>query len=167
MGVLRDEAASPPAVLTGRNIADLLTGPLKRQPDAARAAAELTKALVAFANRRADDLYLYECVQNFRRHLAYAARSQLADGEHPPVLARAGDELVEKVLAKYRRAGEHEQDGRWDEAREAYRQVLPLAPEPDSELGKNVRKHMDYCRHRQSDERRRQPERTREGDDAG
>ena len=166
VGTARSSADSPPAVLSGKDLADLLTGPLKLRRDPARAAVELTKALAAYEKRRSDDLYLYECVQNFRRHLALAGRGELEDPEHRRRFARAGDELVEKLLARYRRAGEHEQDQRWTEAIDAYRKVLSVAPEADSEIAKNVREHMDYCRHRRGHERRRS-EPGRESDDGG
>ena len=141
----------PPRVLGGGEIATMLTGPLKRTANPARAKAELAKALAAYRRRSSDDLYLYECVQNFRLHLAYAGKAQPDDPEHRRMFERAGDELVDKVLTRYRRAGEFQKDGQWQKAIDAYRRVVALVPEPGHPLRRNVRKHMDYCKRRMQD----------------
>ena len=142
---------SPP-VLTGGEVTTLLTAPLKRTANAAQAEAELRKALTAYPKRRSDGLYLYECVQNFRLHLAYAGKARLDEPEHQRMFQQASDELVDAVLEKYRQAGELQRDGKWSQAIEKYREVTRLVPVRNDPFRRNVTEHMNYCRRRMRDD---------------
>ncbi len=142
---------SPP-VLTGGEVTTLLTAPLKRTANAAQAQAELRKALTAYPKRRSDGLYLYECVQNFRLHLAYAGRDRPEEPEHQRMFQQASDDLVDRVLEKYQEAGELQRDGKWSRAIGKYREVIELVPARSDAVHKNVKAHMDYCRRRMRDD---------------
>ncbi len=145
---------APPPVLTGDQIAEELTGPLQRSRDDRRAATELRRALAAYQRRRTHPRYLYECVQQFRSHLAYSGRTEPADPEHARIFEAASGELVDLVLEKYRQAGEYQQDGQWAEAREKYMELMRLLPDPSSAILRNARQQRDYCRSRQEAEER-------------
>lgn len=145
-------AGVPPRVLTGSEVVRLLTGPIERQPDSAWAETWLQRALAAYRKRQTDDMFLYECVQNFRLHLAYSGKDRPEKPEHQQMLQQAGDELVDRVLEKYQEAGDLQQDGKWSQAIQKYREVIDLVPVRDDPVHKNVKEHMDYCRRRMRDE---------------
>jgi len=145
-------AGVSPPVLTGGEVTRLLTGPMKREPDAAWAETWLRRALVAYRKRQTDEMFLYECVQNFRLHLAYAGKARPEKPEHERMFQQASDELVDRVLEKYQQAGELQRDGKWSRAIQKYREVIELVPPRSDEVHKNVKEHMDYCRRRMRDD---------------
>jgi len=148
MATARKPAEPAPRVLTASEIRAALTGPMSLPRDGRRADEELRKALAAFDRRETSPLLRYECVQNFRRHLACAGKAKLDDPDRQKAFETAAGELVDAVLAKYAEAGEHQQDGRWEEAIAACRKLMELVPERDSPVRGNVQEHLAYCRRR-------------------
>jgi len=142
--------ATAPRALTADEIAEALTGRLRsvRTRSSIRAARELRLATAAFPGREASERKLYDCVWRFRQHLAYAGLSRPKDPAHRKMFELAGEELVDRVLAKYREAGEFQQDGRWDDAQQAYKELSGWISRTDDPVLKNVRAQISYCRNR-------------------
>jgi len=137
-----------PPVMTGDEVAEALTGPLDMPPNAAKASVELRKALRSYPRRSQSPLQLYECVQQFRRHLAQTELSVPTDAEHANMFRTAGDELTDRVLTDYRKAGQFAQDGDWVQAEKAYGKMLAYLPDNSNPLAKNVRRQRQWCRYR-------------------
>lgn len=136
-----------PVVMTGDEVTEALTGPLDMPPNAAKASIELRKALRSYP-RRQSPLQLYECVQQFRRYLAQASLSVPDDAEHARMFHTAGDELIDRVLADYRQAGQFAQDGDWVQAEKAYGKMLEYLPDSSNPLARNVRSQRKWCHYR-------------------
>ncbi len=137
-----------PVIMTGDEVAEVLTGPLDMPSNATGASTELRKALRSYPRRGQDPLELYECVQEFRRYLALADLTVPADAEHARMFRTAGDELIDLVLADYRKAGQFAQDGDWAQAEKAYGKMLEYLPDSSQPLARNVRRQREWCRYR-------------------
>ncbi len=137
-----------PDLMTGDEVTEALTGPLDLPRNAAKAEAELRMALLSYPRRGQDPLELYECVQMFRRYLARSGLSAPADAEHAEMFRTAGDELIDLVLADYRKAGQLEQDGDWAKAEKAYGKMLEYLPDGGGLVAENVRSRRDWCKYR-------------------
>jgi len=151
-----DEASIPgqaPTVMSGQQVAEALTGPLDLPKDPIQAEKELDAAITLYPLRgqgepkfhdEAD--MLYRCVQSFRRHLARAGLAKPANPEHARMFRTACDELVDRVLAAYRQAGQFEQDGKWDLARKAYGEMMKHMPDSGNPLARNALSHAAWCK---------------------
>lgn len=137
-----------PPVLTGDEITEALTGPLELPKNAAKASVELRKALRSYPRRGQGTLELYECVQQFRRYLGLADLSVPGDDEHARMFRTAGDELVDIVLADYRKVGQLVQEGDWAQAEKACGKMLEYLPDSSHPLARNVRRQREWCRYR-------------------
>jgi len=134
--------------MTGNEVTKALTSPLDLPINAAKARAELSKALRSYRRRGQGPSELYECVQQFRRYLALSGLSVPAGAEHARMFRTAGDELIDRVLDDYRKSGQFEQDGDWAQAEKAYGKMLEYLSESGGLVGENVRSRRDWCRYR-------------------
>jgi hypothetical protein len=145
-------AGQAPTVMSGEQVADALAGPLDLPKDPAQAERELDAALRLYPLRGQGEPkfhdeanMLYGCVQSFRRHLARAGLAKPADAEHAGMFRSACDELIDRVLEAYRQAGQFEQDGKWDQARKAYRDMMKHLPDAENPLARNALSHVAWC----------------------
>ena len=145
-------AGQAPTVMSGEQVADALTGPLDLPKDPAQAERELDTALRLYPLRGPGEPrfhdeanMLYGCVQSFRRHLARAGLAKPGDAEHAGMFRSACDELIDRVLEAYRQAGQFEQDGKWDQARKAYRDMMKYLPDAENPLARNALSHVAWC----------------------
>jgi len=141
-----------PTVLPGDTLIEAVTGPLNMPENAARAEGTLRDALADYRKRGRGTKFLARCVQSFREHLAYAGRTEPADAEHAKRYRAACDELVDCLLADYRQAGQLEQDGKWQEAKDAYDRILSdYLLDDDGPVAGNVREHSQWCQYKKAE----------------
>lgn len=136
-------AASQPSVLGGQEITDVLTAPLSFDRDAEKARTCLNLAIRLYTTRHEKPWKLASCVRYFREHLARAGLDAPANAEHAQMFRTARDELVDRVLLDYRRAGQLEQAGKWKEAKEAYGEIRGYLL--DGPIYENARDHRRWC----------------------
>ncbi len=136
-------AASQPSVLGGQEITDALTAPLSMQLDADGADARLNLALNLYSGRREYPWKLAGCVKYFREYLARTGLAEPANAEHATMFRNARDELIDRVLLAYRRAGQLEQSGKWKEAKDAYGEMREFLSE--GPVYENVIEHRRWC----------------------
>jgi hypothetical protein len=144
-----------PPVLDGEEIADLLNGPLNIKVDAEDAALYLRWALEKYPIRRQEPGNLSWCVNCFRKYLANSGTTKPSDPEHAKMFATACDELTDRVLADYRRAGQLEHDGKWKQAEDVYDEMLEYLTGPDDPLWQNVIKRRTWCNRKYYEENTR------------
>ncbi len=142
------DTSQPPSVMTGDEMIEALTGSLELPASVGRARADLRMALKSYPRREQSSLALYECVQQFRRHLARAELNVPADAKHAEMFRTARDELIDIVLADYRKASEFERDGDWERAERTYGKMLEYLPDRANPVAKNVRSRRQWCRDR-------------------
>ena len=148
-------ARETPTVMSGQQVSDALIGPLELPADADQAEMELHTALKTYPlcgegepKSYEEAFMLYRCVQSFRRYLARSGLSVPVDAEHAEMFRTAGDELIDLVLADYRKAGQFEQDGDWAKAEKAYGKMLEYLPDSGGLVAENVRSRRDWCKYR-------------------
>jgi hypothetical protein len=158
-------AGLAPTVMTGEQVVDAIIGPLDLPPDPAQAKRDLATAIMLYPLRGAgeskfqEEAYmLSQCVLSFRRHLARAGLAAPADPEHAKLFRAACDELVDRVLEAYRRAGQFERDGKWDQAQKAYGDMMEHLPDAGTPLELNARSHVAWCQWKKTDPEKDAPE---------
>ena len=140
-------ASSQPPVLGGQEIADAITAPLSFDRDAEKAQTRLNLAIRLYTTRHEKPWMLASCVRCFREHLARAGLDAPANAEHAQMFRAARDELVDRVLFDYRRAGQLEQAGKWKEAKEAYGEIRGYLL--DGPIYENARDRRRWCQRKE------------------
>lgn len=138
---------SKPPHLDDRQIADFITAPAPPQPlDAVQASQRLAGALALYEDRNDKPGNLYQVVNDFKLHLAYAGRPDFKDVQNARYFRIACDELVDKVQKKYMDAWKFEQDGNWTQAERLFAELRLIVPAPEGPIFQNCNEHLLYVR---------------------
>lgn len=144
-----------PPVLGGEEIVDLVKGPLNIKVDAEDADFRLRWALELYPIRWQEPGNLSMCVRCFRMYLANSGTTRPSDPEHARMFGTACDELTDRVLADYYRAGQLEHEGKWKQARDVYEEMLDYLTGTDDPPWQNILERWSWCGRKYDEENAR------------
>jgi len=149
------------ALLTDKEIAEVLSAVPRKNPIPTRAAGELQRALSLYENLPSREGDLYRCVRSFQLHLAYKPVAAFDNVQDELKYQDALERLIKRVQARYRNAWAFEQAGDWRRSGEIYGQLMRMLPETQpgnpvfETLVRNVKDHLSYVRGKAQKKRRR------------
>ncbi|MBS3733906.1 MAG: FHA domain-containing protein [Phycisphaerae bacterium] len=151
------DSGGRPAVLSKEQIEDALTAPRREALHTAMARNQLKKARRYYADRHAAPDSLYRCVKAYKLAQAYSGRQSpptVLDSDH---LTSAEEELIDRVFNRYTNAWYLERQHLWEEAHEAFGELLVTVPEHDPNdpayaFVENVKAHRAYINRHMSRE---------------
>lgn len=143
------EAGGTPERLTREEIEAALTADRERVRNPARAELRLKEAQRHYGEIAWDPGALYRCVKAYKVSLAFSKQPTFDSFEDADKLREAEKLLVERVHRQYKRAWYLEEQYNWQDAQEAFEELLIMVPERDREdpayeFVRNVKAHREY-----------------------
>ena len=140
---------SVPSVMTAQQIRDAFAIPAEQTPTPEDGSLWLRRALDRYERRNLEWNALRDCVLFFRRYLKCEGLARPTDAGNAEKFDTACDELTDRFLAAYRKAGQLEQDGEWKQAQKAYEDLSWYSLEARNPLARNIEAHRLWCQRKQ------------------
>lgn len=137
-----------PPRLTGEQIAEFIRMPVQQTPNQFREKEEIKKAVGLYRQYGLGDSYrLYDCLEAFKKALAYNGKGYFDDPEHDRMYREVLDRLTDAVKSRYDKAYLLEKAEEWKQAEKEFFEILGIYREQSGGLFENIQAHYKRVQH--------------------